>query len=232
MYLCQLADHSSTPAERDNQERENGFLNIARMEKHSDCPSFWKFESYQMSSVMLEASSTRCVHSKTTLSWTLDRTCVKLCATVKKQILFTSLSPCDSSQGYDQPCCCTSVLHQGASIVLGVYEGYDKVEAVSEGGVSCTTSNCLPVPLPFLLLLLLSELSYAPPPRLQQPFTWCPNLPQFLQVLMSALLVLFWFWCLPLPFSLPLLRESTCVMLSLSAPVSFPADVRRAALFA
>ena len=63
--------------------------------------------------------------------------------------------------------------------------------------------------LPFcVLLLLLVELSYAPPPGLQQSFAQCPVLPQFLHVLMSVELVLvvlvvrlpFWFGCLPLPF--------------------------------
>ena len=110
------------------------------------------------------------------------------------------------------PFCCTSGLHQRASIVLGVCEGYDTVEAVSESELVCTTSNCLPLPFPFLLffplfvlVLLLFDLSYAPPPGLQQSFTQCPVLPQFLQVLMSVLLVLlvrvpFWFWYLPLPF--------------------------------
>ena len=47
-----------------------------------------------------------------------------------------------------------------------------------------------------LLLPVLLKLSYAPPPGLQQSFTQCPVLPQFLQALMSALLVRvpLWFW--------------------------------------
>ena len=51
--------------------------------------------------------------------------------------------------------------------MLGVCDGYDRVEAVSEGGLACTNS---------------------------------------------------------LPFPLPFLRESTCILLSSSAPVPFPAD--------
>ena len=54
-----------------------------------------------------------------------------------------------------QPFCCTSGLHQRASIVLGVCEGYDRVEAVSESALVCTTSNCLPLPLPLPFLLFL-----------------------------------------------------------------------------
>ena len=104
VYMCLREDHSSTPAERDNQEREDRFLNLTRMEKHSNCPSFWKFECHQSSSVMLEASSTRCVDSRIKqryfLSSILDRTCAKLCTTVKKQTLCTSLSPC-GRQGID-----------------------------------------------------------------------------------------------------------------------------------
>ena len=44
-----------------------------------------------------------------------------------------------------------SGLHQSFSVC----EGYDRVETVSEGGHVCTTSNCLPLPLLFLLLLPL-----------------------------------------------------------------------------
>ena len=83
-------------------KRDDGFLNIVRMEKNSNCPSFWKFvchqsssvvlesscwkfESHQTSSVMLEANSTRCVDSKIKqrcyLSWILDRTRARLCIT-------------------------------------------------------------------------------------------------------------------------------------------------------
>ena len=112
------------------------------------------------------------------------------------------------------PFCCASGLHQRASIVHGVCEGYDTVEAVSESGLICSTSNCLPLPLPFflflplfVLVLLLFDLSYAPPPGLQQSFTQRPVLPQFLQVLMSVLLVLLVrvpFWFLVFAFALPL----------------------------
>ena len=126
--------------------------------------SFWKFQPHQTSSVMLEASSTRCVDSRIkqrySLSWILDRTCVKLCTTIKKQILRNSLSPCGrqgidchSSQVIIHTFCCTSGLHPRASIVVGVCEGYERVEAVSEGGPVGTTSNCLS--LHFFLFLPL-----------------------------------------------------------------------------
>ena len=172
------------------------------------------------------------------LSWILDRTCVKLCTTVMKQIFCTSLSLCGRqgiygrlSLGHDPT---FLFLHQSASIVLGVCEGYDRVEEISEGGIVCTTSSCLPfcfflLFLPSLVLLLLSlfELSYAPPLGLQHSFIQCPSPPQFLQVLRSVLLVLLvrvpvWFWCLLLPFSLFFFRESR--LAASSAPVPVPAD--------
>ena len=44
------------PAERDSQE--NGFLNTARMEeRHSHCPSFWKFESIMFETSELQSLS-------------------------------------------------------------------------------------------------------------------------------------------------------------------------------
>ena len=68
--------------------------------------------------------------------------------TVMKQIFCTSLSLC-GRQGIDgRPCLGHEptflFLHQGAPIVLGVCEGYDRVEEISEGGIVCTTSDCLP----------------------------------------------------------------------------------------
>ena len=83
-------------------------------------------------------------------------------------------------------------------------------------------------PLLLLPVFQLVALSYAPPPRFQQPFVQCPGLPQFLHVLMSVELVLvvrfpLWCWFLHLPFLLPFLRESTCILLS-SAFVPFSDD--------
>ena len=84
---CLREDHSRTPAERDNQETSWVFLNLTRMEKHSNCPSFWKFECHQSSSVMLESSSTCCVDPRIRqryfLSWILDWTCVN-CAPLSR----------------------------------------------------------------------------------------------------------------------------------------------------
>ena len=48
VYQCLHEDHCSTPAERDNQERD-WFLNCSRVEKHSNCSSFWKFVCHQSS---------------------------------------------------------------------------------------------------------------------------------------------------------------------------------------
>ena len=97
VHQCLREDHSSTPAEQDNQETR-WYLNLTRMEKHSNCPSFCKFECHQSSSVMSESSSTCCVDSRIKqryfLSCILVWTCVNLCTTVKKHILCTSLSPC------------------------------------------------------------------------------------------------------------------------------------------
>ena len=42
-------------------KRQNWFLNCTRVEKHSNCSSFWKFEFHQSSSVVLESCSTCCV---------------------------------------------------------------------------------------------------------------------------------------------------------------------------
>ena len=79
-------------------KRQNWFLNGTRVEKHSNCSSFWKFACHQSSSVMLEYCSTCCVDStirqRYLLSWIREWTGVKLRTTVKKQILGTSLSPC------------------------------------------------------------------------------------------------------------------------------------------
>ena len=136
--MCLHEDHSSTLAERDNQKGE-----------YSHARESTRIVS---SIVMLEASSTRCVDSmimqRFSLSWIFDRTCVKLCTTVMKQILCTSLSLCGRqgidgrlSLGHDPT---FLFLHQGVSIVLGVCEGYDRVEEISEGGIVCTTSSCLP----------------------------------------------------------------------------------------
>ena len=37
-------------------KRQNWFLNCTRVEKHSNCSSFWKFVCHQSSSVMLESA--------------------------------------------------------------------------------------------------------------------------------------------------------------------------------
>ena len=166
---------------------------------------------------------------------------MKPCTTVKKQILCTSLSPCGRQDllvtppnVMIQPFCCTSGLHQRTSIMLGVFERYDTVEAVSESGLFCITSNCMPLPLPFLLflplfvllLLLLLGLSYAlPPPGCQQFFTmsrstsscacWCVCVAGV--ACASSFLVLVFAFAIPLAF----LEKSTCILLSSSALVSF-----------
>ena len=207
--MCVREDHCSTPVERNNQERMS--------------------EYHLSSSFMLEASSTRCVDSRIRqlyfLSWILDRTCVKLCSAVQKQIHCTSLSPCRrqlidrySSQCHDtmiQPFCCTSGSHQRL--------------------LKCSVS----VKGMILLRLFLMVESCASRPiaclRLCDSCS-CPGwpvLPKFLHVLTSVSLVLlvllcvrvpFWLWCFSLPFPLPFLRVSTCTLLASSAPVLFPAD--------
>ena len=186
------------------------------MEKHSNCPSFWKFESHQTSSVMLVASSTRCVDSRIRqryfLSWTLDRTCVKRCTTVKKQILCTSLSPC-GRQGIDchshdptfsvQFLNCTRELRSCSVSVKDTtrLRLFRKTDSFPPRPLACF---CLCLPccscLLFVLLLVLVLLSGAPPLDLQQSFIQCPVLPQFLRVLMSVLLVLQVLRVLRVPF--------------------------------
>ena len=161
---------------------------------HSDCSSFWMFESHQTSSIMLDASSTRCVdctiRQQYSSSWILDRTCVTLCTSDKKQVLCTSLSVC-GTQGVEGHYLPKSWIAP-ESFMLGVCEGYDRVEAVSEGGLVCTTSNCLPVPLPLLMFLPLFVVVvvcllhlFSSSLSLNVQF-----LPQFLQVLTAVLLVL------------------------------------------
>ena len=157
---------------------ENGFMNTARKEKHSDCPSFWKCESHQTPAIMLETSSTRCVNSQdqATVFFVLD-TRLDMREAVHHNQEANALQLVSlwktwnclslSSRVMIHPFWCMSGLHQRASIVLGDCDGYDRVEAVSEGGLACTNS---------------------------------------------------------LPFPLPFLRESTCILLSSSAPVPFPAD--------
>ena len=79
-------------------KRQNLFLNCTRLEKHSNCWSFWKFVCHQSSSVVLESCSTCSVDSRIRqqylLSWIRDQTSVEVCTTVKKQLLCASLSPC------------------------------------------------------------------------------------------------------------------------------------------
>ena len=76
------------PLLSETAKRQNWFLNCTRVEKHSNCTSFWKFVCHQSSSVVLESCSTCCVDSRIRqrylLSWIRDWTGVKLCATVKK----------------------------------------------------------------------------------------------------------------------------------------------------
>ena len=39
------------PVLSNTTKRQDGFLNLTRVEKHSNCPSFWKFECHQSSKV-------------------------------------------------------------------------------------------------------------------------------------------------------------------------------------
>ena len=90
------------------------------------------------------------------LSWIRDWTGVRLCATVKKQILGISLSPTDDTELIVTPMIHGSTLemHESSPTTLGSCEGHDTVDAVSGCSVS-TTSTCLPFPLPLCLLLPL-----------------------------------------------------------------------------
>ena len=77
-------------------------------------------------------------------------------------------------------------------------------------------------------VFLKAELSNSRPPGYQQSSARCPSTPHFLHVLMSVELVLvvrfpLRGWFLHLPFLLPYVRESTCI-LSSSALVPFPDD--------
>ena len=130
-----------------------------------------------------------------------------------------------------QSFCSTSGSHERAPIVLGDGEGYDKVDAVSEGWVFSTTSTCLP------LAFSVCRRHWWNCRRLRHlvSCSLSPNLQvchRFLHLLMCVLFVLpllfvrcpFWFWCLTLPFSENRLAESICILFSSSAPVPFPSD--------
>ena len=130
------------------------------MKKHSDCPSFRKCVSNHVSSVMMETSSTRCVDTRIrqrySLSWILDRTCVKLCTTVKQRILCTSLSPCGrrgiechSSQGHDP----TFLLHVWIAPKCSVsvkrttgWKLFRKAESFAPHTLACLCLSCCSCP--------------------------------------------------------------------------------------
>ena len=59
MFQYLREDHSSSLG-----KRQNWFLKCTRVEKNSNCSSFWKFVCLQSSSVMLESCSTCCVDSQ------------------------------------------------------------------------------------------------------------------------------------------------------------------------
>ena len=145
---------------------------------------------------MLDASSTRCVKSWVRHWYSVSQEAVHhyqegsfphQIASILKTAELIATPP----RAMIHLFCHVSELHHRASRVLGVCEGYECVGDVSEDGLLCTMSNCLPLPLPFLLFLpvyvLLLDLSCAPPPGIQQCFTLCPVLPQFLQELASVL---------------------------------------------
>ena len=231
MYPCLREDHSSTPAERDNQERGWFFehrthgkaLGLSVLLEVSTSPNVLRHvgsELHSLCGLQYQANGTLCPgyligHARCCAPLSRNIYSAPACLRVEDRELIVT-----PPNVMIPPFCCTSGLQQRASIVLGVCEGYDTIEAVSESGLVCTTSNCLPLPLPFLLflslfvlLLLLFDLSYAPPPGLQQSFTQRTVLPEFLQVLMSVLLVLlvrvpFWFLVFAFPLPLRLSCES------------------------
>ena len=133
VFQCLHKGHSCTLLS-ETTKRQDGFLNRTRVEKHSNCPSFWKFVCHQSSSVMLESSSTCCVDSRITQRYLLSSirewTGVQLCSTVKKRTLGTNLSPCGHGIERHKS---TLEMHESSPTTLGSCEGYDTVEAVSEG---------------------------------------------------------------------------------------------------
>ena len=86
---------SPVPLLNETTMRQNWHLNCTRVEKHSNCLSFWKSVCHHRPppsswsrapiAVWIPGSA-----NGTFLSWILDRTCVNVCTTVKKQILCTS----------------------------------------------------------------------------------------------------------------------------------------------
>ena len=113
------------PLLSETTKREDGSLNLARMEKHSNRPSFWKFECHQTSSAMVEASSTQ---DQATVLFVLD-TSSDVCEAVHhclKQILAPDCLLVDDKELIVtltiRSFCSTSGLHERAPIVLGVCE--------------------------------------------------------------------------------------------------------------
>ena len=86
------------PLLNDTTKRQNWFLNCTRVEKHSNCSSFWKFVCHHSSSVMLESSSTCSVDFRIRQrylfvldTWSDRREAVQH---YREVILCISLSPC------------------------------------------------------------------------------------------------------------------------------------------
>ena len=132
-----------------------------------------------------------------------------------------------------QPFCSSSGLHERAPIAVGVCEGYDTIEAGS------FPQNVHVFAYPFAFLLTLAFLRVAVVTGgIVVRSTWSPAV--FRPMSSSATVlarvdvcrarvgradraISFWLRCLPLPFPLPFLRESTCIRSS-SALAPFPAD--------
>ena len=59
-----VSEITPVPLLSETNKRQNWFRNCTRVEKHSNCSSFWKHVCHQASSVMLESSSTCGVDSR------------------------------------------------------------------------------------------------------------------------------------------------------------------------
>ena len=183
---------------------------------------------------MLESTSTCCVDSRIKqryfLSWILDWTCVKLCTAVTKQVLCTSLSPCEK-HGIDchthDP---TFLFHvwiytrelRSCSVIVKDttrWRLFQMTDLFPKHPLVClylclSCGSCLSVEL-----LGLSPAVFRP---MSSPATVLARVDVCIARVVRAIsfLVLVLTCALPLAF----LKESTCILLSSSAPVPFPAD--------
>ena len=204
LYLLRdFITHSSCRQGRNH--RSNWFLHCTRVQKHLICSSFWKFVCHQSPSVVLGSSSTCSVNSKIRqrhfLSWILDRTCEKLCvnhcpgANTLHQLVSLWMTRNSVSRPWSTGprLKCTRVLQQHSDLENDTarLKLFQKAGSFLQRRRVCfylclSCGSCLSAFCCWYWRNCRTLLHLG----LQQSFTWCPVLPQFLHMLISAELVL------------------------------------------